>query len=619
MNLLASQTSAKWQKQKSGLIILIGVLVVIAIVVYGLLINQHRIKVDDARSHGIELVRLLSEMPYEQLTDDSGNNGILTLTKYYLGNPDFAYSVVTDEHGRTQVSTKQPGIIISELVPPSDPSGWLAENNYQLNLSNRKVIEFQSPILDEGVLKGFIRLAFFYPKIHIQAHQIPFLASISLPIILIAGLFLLLMRRELKPLKNIGDLISDSVKSNNIENIKIQANGELTEFVDKVNDYVSVTNEKITNLTETNRDLEASSKILSYQQAKIQSVLHAIPEGMMVFDESGKISFSNLKVSVLFNTDKEHISNDSLEWCKSEQVKSFLEKITRNPLSNYINDSVEFKPENLPDKKYIAHAYPLFSPKDRNHVQGTMVLFRDYTEESMAKNARGEFIAHVAHELKSPLNVLAMYSESLMSEQGESREFRIEAVNVIQDEVERLSMLISNLLNITKIEMGSMKLDRKRVKLRDLLQDVFATIKRSGVNKNLHFKLDMPNELSSLYADKDLLRIALNNLLTNAVKYNNENGVVTLSAEEIDNVIQIRVTDTGIGVSEKDQSLMFEKFYRSDDDDVRSRSGHGLGLSLVRDIINLHHGQVEVKSDIGAGTEFTITLENNTNMLERAM
>lgn len=619
MHLIADMNITKWTKQRSSLIVLTGVLIVSAIVVYGLLINQHTIRIEQARSHGVELIRLLSEMPYDQLTNDSNNNGILTLTKFYLGNSDFAYSVVTDPYGQEKSSTKQPGIITPQLSPPSDPSGWLAEKVYQLDLLGKQVVEFQAPILDAGELKGFIRLAFFYPELHIAKHQIPFLASIVLPIFLIAGLFLYLMRREMQPLKNIGDVISESVKNNNIENIKIRANGELSEFVDKVNEYVSVTKEKITDLTVVNRDLEASTKILSYQQEKIQSVLHAMPEGLMVFDESGKISFSNLKISVLFNTEKEQLNGETLAWCDNKEVSIFLDRIIKNPLSNYINESVEFVPQNLPDRKYIAHAYPLFSPKHRNHVQGTLVLFRDYTEESMAKNARGEFIAHVAHELKSPLNVLAMYSESLMREEGESREFRVEAVNVIQDEVERLSMLISNLLNITKIEMGSLNLDRQRVKLRDLLQDVFANIQRSGSSKNIKFKLDLPNELSSLYVDKDLIRIALNNLLTNAVKYNNDNGVVTLFAEEIDNLIQIRVSDTGIGVSENDQQMIFEKFYRSDSEDVRARSGHGLGLSLVRDIINLHHGKVAVKSDPNQGTEFTITLENNTNMLERAM
>ena len=610
---------SKWRAQQNSAVVLIGTIFVACVVIYGLLVNQNNNEIDQTRNHGVELVRLLSEIPYAQLTDGTGSSGILALTKYYLSDVSFAYLVVTDDAGYTHVSTERQGIIVPRQIPPADPSAWLAENIYSLESSNHTVIEFQAPILEDGTLKGFIRLAYYYPKIDISPNQIPFLAAMVLPILMVAALFLFLMKKEMKPLKNIGDAINDSLKNNSIENIKVQATGELSEFVHKVNQYVSVTKDKISDLSDTNNELEAKSKILSYQQAKIQSVLHALPEGMMIFDDAGNIGFYNHKINTLFGVSRETVLTNSLEWCQHQKVKEFLEKIIHNPLSNYMSDSVQFSPASNIDKKYIAHAYPLFSPKDTNCIQGTLVLFRDYTEESLAKSARGEFVAHVAHELKSPLNVLAMYSESLMGEDGESPEFRVEAVNVIQDEVERLSMLISNLLNITKIEMGSLNLDRQRVKLKDLLEDIFSVICRSGTNKNIDFKFDVSNELSSLYLDKDLIRIALNNLMTNAVKYNNDNGTVSLSAEEIDGFVYIRVSDTGIGISEEEKSKIFDKFYRSDDDDARLRTGHGLGLSLVKDIISLHNGKVEVKSELGKGTEFTVLLENNATMLERAM
>ncbi|MFK8026603.1 MAG: sensor histidine kinase [Gammaproteobacteria bacterium] len=607
------------KKQSNGLVVLISSVFVVGIVIYGLLINQNNHQIELTRQHGLELVRVISEMPYDQIVNEKHNSGVLALTKYYLGDPKFAYSLVTDKQGYTQARTQQPGLIIPHRTPPYDPSGWLAEYHYEHNSSGREILEFQSPVIEEGALVGFVRLAFYKPTIAISSEQIPFFASISLPIILIAGLFLLLMRREMKPLKNIGDVISDSIRTNNVDKIKLQAGNDLTEFVDKVNLYVHETKEKISQLTDKNRDLETSSKVLSYQQAKIQSVLHAIPEGMMVFDEAGKISFSNVKVSTLFDMDEDIINSTSLDWCRIEKVKVFLDRIIRSPLSNYINEAVEFSPINLSDKKYIVNAYPLFSPKNQSQIQGTLVLFRDYTEESLAKNSRGEFVAHVAHELKNPLNVLAMYSESLLREEGESREFRIEAVNVIQDEVERLSMLINNLLNITKIEMGSMNIDRQRVKLKDLLVDAFSTIQRSSASSQINFKLDLPGDVPSLYADKDLLRIAFNNLLTNAVKYSDAEDTVTMSVSEIDDTIQISVTDTGIGISKKDQAMIFDKFFRSDSEGVRSRSGHGLGLSLVRDIVSLHHGKIDIKSDEGVGTEITIVLENNMNMLERVV
>ncbi len=129
----------------------------------------------------------------------------------------------------------------------------------------------------------------------------------------------------------------------------------------------------------------------------------------------------------------------------------------------------------------------------------------------------------------------------------------------------------------------------------------------------------MPNEISSLYVDKDLLRIAINNLLTNAIKYSDITGTVTLSAEQVDNSIHIRVRDTGIGIDANEQHQIFEKFYRSNDENVRERTGHGLGLSLAKDIINLHHGKLKLQSVIGEGSEFTIILENNSSMLERAV
>ena len=607
-----------WKAQRNGAFVLVMALIVAGVIVFGFLAKEHKSQLQQTRHHGIELARILSEMPFEQLVYNKDHNGLLAIAKYYLGNPEFAYCVVTDADGINRANAKQSGINIPHRAPPSDPSGWLAENFIRLGNSGKNVIEFQAPILSGSHLNGFVRIAFYEPEIYVSSSHIPFLAAITLPIIVIAGMFIYLLRREMQPLKNLGDVISDSVHKNSIANLQIQADGELSEFVGKVNKFVAVTRDKITDLSDSNRELEASSKLLSYQQAKIQSVLHAMPEGMMVFDEAGNISFSNDKISALFGTNNGELKTDSLEWCKDDSVKEFLHKIIHNPLSNYINDSVEFIPKSFSDKKYIAHAYPLFSPRDRNQIQGTLVLFRDYTEESLAKNARGEFVAHVAHELKNPLNVLAMYSESLLREEGESPEFRIEAVNVIQDEVERLSMLINNLLSITKIEMGSMNIDRQRVKLRDLLEDVFTTVKRSGSDKNLEFKFNVLGDLSSLYVDKELLRIALNNLLSNAVKYSESTGVISLSAEEADGFVHIRVADSGIGIPEKEQPLVFDKFFRSDSEDVRSRTGHGLGLSLVKDIVNLHHGSIHIKSEVGNGTEITITLENNAAMLERA-
>ena len=155
----------------------------------------------------------------------------------------------------------------------------------------------------------------------------------------------------------------------------------------------------------------------------------------------------------------------------------------------------------------------------------------------------------------------------------------------------------------------------QRVKLNEFLQDTFDSVARSGNNNDIQFELNLPQNLPNIQLDKDLLRIALNNLLTNAVKYNNPGGKVCFSVEEADEKIILSISDTGIGISKKDQAFVFEKFYRSDDEDVTQRSGHGLGLALAKEIIDLHHGTIQLESTVGEGSVFTIELKKTSSFL----
>ena len=158
-----------------------------------------------------------------------------------------------------------------------------------------------------------------------------------------------------------------------------------------------------------------------------------------------------------------------------------------------------------------------------------------------------------------------------------------------------------------------------RVKLRDLLQDAFDSCARAGREKGINFTLDLPHEISPVALDKNLMRIAINNLLTNAIKYSDPGGVVTMTAEESDETVRVSVKDNGVGISPEDQERIFDKFYRSESDAVRKRSGHGLGLSLAHEIIQLHHGTLSVNSMPGAGSEFIIEFSKEASLLKQAV
>ena len=212
-----------------------------------------------------------------------------------------------------------------------------------------------------------------------------------------------------------------------------------------------------------------------------------------------------------------------------------------------------------------------------------------------------------------------MYSETLQSDSGNKKEFRIEAANVISEEVDRLSSLITGLLNMTKIETGSLTPERSLVRLRDVATAAFEEAKSFPTPHDIRFEFDVPKEMSPVYVDKDLIRIALTNLLSNAVKYNREDGQVRLSVVETEDAFQIRVADLGIGISEHEEARVFSKFYRSSDERVQSVGGHGLGLALARQIVELHHGSLSLDRDRDEGTEFIINLWKETSTMKQAI
>jgi signal transduction histidine kinase len=203
---------------------------------------------------------------------------------------------------------------------------------------------------------------------------------------------------------------------------------------------------------------------------------------------------------------------------------------------------------------------------------------------------------------------------------GNDEAVRVEAVNVIHAEVDRMAGLINNLLNISKLETGAIALATSRVNVHDLLAGAFEAQRQNAPGKGLQLRIDVPANLGLAALDKELMRVAVNNLLSNAIKYNRAGGEVLLSAHETeDEHLEIRVRDSGIGIPPAQCARVFDKYFRADDPAAAGRSGHGLGLYLVRQIVELHHGTVSVQSEPGQGSEFCVRLKKLPALYEEAM
>jgi signal transduction histidine kinase len=429
-----------------------------------------------------------------------------------------------------------------------------------------------------------------------------------LPVILLGALLYFIVKRELRPVSTLNILLQKVLESDEFDlEANLKHSGATHQLNKRLVSVLQKSKEQIQKLKGEQICRQVTDNIAIYKEGRLKSILKALPEGIIVVDDSGSITLSNDGLGAVLNSDKEVKQGDRKEdWCEHKELYEFMSLFEGHSKKLRHSQVMEFKPDPLLEKTIAVHAIPLTSKVDEPVAFGTLFVFRDITLETMARQARGEFVAQVSHELKSPLNVLHMYSEMLMGEEGKSEDFRLEAGNIIFEETERLSQLISNLLNISKIEMGSTALERQRVKLRDLLQDTFTAVSRTAKKDDILFNLELPAEMSTIFVDKDLLRIAISNILTNAIKYTMAGGKVTFSAEEDDRTIRINVNDTGVGISPEDKKLIFLKFFRSDDEKVRKKPGHGLGLPLAKSIIELHHGKLTVESSLGEGSVFSV-------------
>ena len=583
--------------------------------------SAHHIKNEEShiRREATSLARSLSRTPYEQLFSHTKHNNASPILLHGLDHSSFVYISIVDIDGKPLMEISKPGISIPVATTKIQTS-WSDERFLQLDKLKEEVIEFNTLLINKGQIAGHIRLGYIKPGFVLHTGDIPFFATIALAIFLLTPFFYLIVKREIRPLRKASDQIDRLIEQDKLSRIDIDTTGELKDFMQHFSRYMDKACDRVQQLEKELTERETSTKLLSYRHSRVDSVIQSLPDAVMVLDETGNVCFANTRFSTLLGVSVEDVMEKRpAEWCTNQEMAAFLNECTRRAGRNFNPNIREFS-LGLSSKKDISiMQYPLFSPKDPSHVLGTLVLFRDVTAQNLAKESSGAFIAQVAHELKSPLNVISMYSETLQETQDATEEFRIEAANVIKDETERMTMLINNILNLTKIEIGSVNINRSRVKLKDLLQDAFDACVRSDRADNLEFKLDLSEVISPVAVDKELMRIAINNLLTNAIKYNKPGGIVSLSAEETESTVRISVKDTGLGIDDSELDKIFEKFYRSDNKEVRKRVGHGMGLALSREIVQLHQGILSVNSTPGEGSEFIIEFRKETDLLKQAV
>lgn len=227
------------------------------------------------------------------------------------------------------------------------------------------------------------------------------------------------------------------------------------------------------------------------------------------------------------------------------------------------------------------------------------------------ENYRKEFIGNVSHELKTPLFTVQGYILTLLDGAMDDKAIRKKYLNRAEKGVERLIYIVKDLDMITKLETGDLNLDTEEFNIIELVQNVFDLLEMKAAKKEISLAFDM-NYVDPIMvlADKERIQQVLTNLIVNSIKYGRENGTTEISVENlIRNKVIVRVTDNGEGIEKENIPRLFERFYRVDKSRTRKEGGSGLGLSIVKHIIEAHNEKIYVESEADVGSEFSFTLE----------
>ena len=246
---------------------------------------------------------------------------------------------------------------------------------------------------------------------------------------------------------------------------------------------------------------------------------------------------------------------------------------------------------------------------DRLLAQEALIISREeHKRLEELSTLKSYFISSVSHELRMPLTSIRMFAETLRSSRHLTPKKKKEYLEIIEGESERLSRLIGNVLDFAKIERGLKEYDFRMIDLSDCVRAAVRAMAYQVAQHRGTLKVRIPRSLPPLSADPDALEEALLNLLSNALKYSGKRKEILLTVARARNGVTLTVSDKGFGIPEHELPSIFEKFYRVRDERTRQVGGTGLGLALVKHIIEAHRGSISVKSMVGKGTTFTITL-----------
>ena len=356
--------------------------------------------------------------------------------------------------------------------------------------------------------------------------------------------------------------------------------------------------------------------------SRSQAILEAVADGVLVTGANNMITFANASTQRILNLEAERLLGQPLdvfgglfgkaasEWMQT--IRRWSEDTDTYKFGDMYAEQIELENGRIA----LVHLAPVIF---QNDFLGTVSIFRDITHEVEVDRLKSEFVATVSHELRTPMTAIKGYVDILvMGAAGAVSENQAHFLNIVKNNIERLNILVNDLLDISRIEAGRVVLSPQPLDLREVAEDIIADVLRRSREdeKPMALSLDASKNLPRVLGDVERVRQIMANLMYNAYHYTPENGTIRVNIHAVNgNQVQVDVVDNGVGVAVEDQGRIFERFYRGENALVLATPGTGLGLSIVRQLVEMHNGKMWMTSKgvQGEGSTFSFTLPTFKN------
>lgn len=500
---------------------------------------------------------------------------------------------INDQTLQSLIGTKSTDRDVQQVILLDAPSSY----QYVKEDTNSRVLKIISPIYstdNTGTLIGVLVMESNIESVYSQMSQTVsiFLNASVVAIIITIVLAVIISRGLTRPISEMRRQTANIADGDYSGKVTVYGADELGELAETINDL----SYKVKDAQETTES----------ERQRLDSVLRHMTDGVLATDRRGKIIIINSRAMDLLS-----ISQDKAIGQSIMKVLKLGEKFTFRQLLETQDELILNIPTD--DQDTILRGEFSVIQRESGFISGLVCVLSDITEQEKVEQERRSFVSNVSHELRTPLTSVKSYTESLIDGAWEDEEIAPEFLKVISTETDRMIRMITDLLNLSRMDQGKQDLNREFVSINELVAhiiDRFEMVLKSEQYRNKKYTIERDFTQRTLWVeiDQDKFIQVIDNIMNNAIKYSPDGGKITCKLMETHNSVVISITDEGLGIPRKDIGHVFDRFYRVDKARARSMGGTGLGLAISKEVVQLHGGKIWVTSVENKGSTFFISL-----------